>query len=106
MLLKAQTHFNTLRNVWVITPHGATQHMLMRPHPPPNETPTPPPNLRPHHNLRFRIPASSSSGLTILMLLQGPQVIPPTLPSPPLMTPCTHLILSAAYHPYTRGVPS
>ncbi|MBW0481791.1 hypothetical protein O181_021506 [Austropuccinia psidii MF-1] len=25
MSLKAQTHFNTIRNVWVITPHGATQ---------------------------------------------------------------------------------
>ncbi|MBW0488429.1 hypothetical protein O181_028144 [Austropuccinia psidii MF-1] len=25
MSLKAQTHFNTIRNVWVITPHGATK---------------------------------------------------------------------------------
>ncbi|MBW0484555.1 hypothetical protein O181_024270 [Austropuccinia psidii MF-1] len=25
MSLKAQTHFNTISNVWVITPHGATQ---------------------------------------------------------------------------------
>ncbi|MBW0571055.1 hypothetical protein O181_110770 [Austropuccinia psidii MF-1] len=32
--------------------------------------------------------------------------MPPTLPSPPLMSPCTHLILSAAYNPYACGVPS
>ncbi|MBW0567686.1 hypothetical protein O181_107401 [Austropuccinia psidii MF-1] len=40
------------------------------------------------------------------MLLQGPQVIHPTPPSPPLTTPCTRLILSTTYHPYTCGVPS
>ncbi|MBW0555521.1 hypothetical protein O181_095236 [Austropuccinia psidii MF-1] len=27
MSLKAQTHFNNICNVWVLTPHGATQHL-------------------------------------------------------------------------------
>ncbi|MBW0550629.1 hypothetical protein O181_090344 [Austropuccinia psidii MF-1] len=43
MSLKAQTHFNTICNVWVITPDGTTQHILMRPNPPPDEPPTLPP---------------------------------------------------------------
>ncbi|MBW0521004.1 hypothetical protein O181_060719 [Austropuccinia psidii MF-1] len=55
---------------------------------------------RPHHSLRFCTPASSSPRLTILTLLRGPQFAPPTSPSPPLTPPCTHLILSATYHPY------
>ncbi|MBW0525202.1 hypothetical protein O181_064917 [Austropuccinia psidii MF-1] len=63
--------------------------MLMHPHPPPDETLALLPHLRPHHSLRFRTPASSSPWLKILMLLRGPQVMPPTLPSPPLMPPCT-----------------
>ncbi|MBW0551904.1 hypothetical protein O181_091619 [Austropuccinia psidii MF-1] len=29
MTLKAQTHFQTICNVWVITPHGATQKFCM-----------------------------------------------------------------------------
>ncbi|MBW0508986.1 hypothetical protein O181_048701 [Austropuccinia psidii MF-1] len=86
MSLKAQTHFNTIHNVWVITPHGATQHA---------------PHLHPHHSLCFRTPASSSPWLTILKLLQGPQVRPPTPPSPPL-----RLVAPAAYHPYACGVHS
>ncbi|MBW0498032.1 hypothetical protein O181_037747 [Austropuccinia psidii MF-1] len=48
----------------------------------------------PHNSLRFHTPASSSPQLTIVTLLRGPQVMPPTLPSP------------AAYHPYACGVPS
>ncbi|MBW0497213.1 hypothetical protein O181_036928 [Austropuccinia psidii MF-1] len=106
MSLKAQTHFNTIRNVWVITPHGATQHMLTLPHPPPDETPTLPPHRRPHHSLCFPTPASYSPWLTIFTLLQGPQVMPLMPPSPPLTPPCTPIILSAAYHPYACGVPS
>ncbi|MBW0496374.1 hypothetical protein O181_036089 [Austropuccinia psidii MF-1] len=80
--------------------------MLTRPPPPPDETPTLPPHLGPHHSLRSFTPASSSPQLTILTLLQGHKVMPPTPPSPPLMPPCTRLILSTTYHPYTRGVPS
>ncbi|MBW0557050.1 hypothetical protein O181_096765 [Austropuccinia psidii MF-1] len=79
--------------------------MLTRPHPPPDETLTLPPHLRPHHSLCFRTPASSSPQLTFLTLLQGPQVMPPTLPSPSLKPPRTCLILSDAYHPYARGHP-
>ncbi|MBW0586344.1 hypothetical protein O181_126059 [Austropuccinia psidii MF-1] len=111
MSLKAQTHCHTIHNVWVITPHGATQQFGMArlpphclhayaPAPPPDETPALPPHIRPHHSLPFRTPASYSSWLTILMLLRGPQVMPPTLPSPPLTPPCTRLTLSTAYHPY------
>ncbi|MBW0540778.1 hypothetical protein O181_080493 [Austropuccinia psidii MF-1] len=33
----------------------------------------------PHHSLHFCTPASSSPWLTILTLLPGPQVMPPTL---------------------------
>ncbi|MBW0510856.1 hypothetical protein O181_050571 [Austropuccinia psidii MF-1] len=76
------------------------------PTPPPDEIRTLPPHLRPHHSLRFHTPASSYPWLTILTLLRGPQVMPPTPPSPPLTPPCTRLILSAAYHPYIGGVPS
>ncbi|MBW0572615.1 hypothetical protein O181_112330 [Austropuccinia psidii MF-1] len=64
------------------------------------------PHLRLHHSLCFHTPTSSSPWLTILTLLRGPQVMPPTPPSPPFTPPCTLLILSAAYHPYTRGLPS
>ncbi|MBW0584488.1 hypothetical protein O181_124203 [Austropuccinia psidii MF-1] len=73
----------------------------MCPHPPPDETPTLPPHLRPHHSLRFRTPASSSPWLKILMLLRGPQVIPPMPPSHPLglLSPTQHAS-NAAYHPY------
>ncbi|MBW0539377.1 hypothetical protein O181_079092 [Austropuccinia psidii MF-1] len=141
MSLKAQTHFNTIHNVCVITPHGATQqfgmlifvhektsaslpghltclpcllsHLNWLPHPHlilsnawHAYTLAPPSHFRPHHSLWFLTPSSSSPWLTILTLLQGPQVMPPTPPSPPLTPPCTHLILSAAYHPYIGGVPS
>ncbi|MBW0573023.1 hypothetical protein O181_112738 [Austropuccinia psidii MF-1] len=75
--------------------------MRMRLHPPPDETPTLPSHLFPHHSLCFHTPASSSPWLTILSLLQGPPVMPPTPPSPPL-----HLLAPAAYHPYACGVPS
>ncbi|MBW0500360.1 hypothetical protein O181_040075 [Austropuccinia psidii MF-1] len=44
---------------------------------------------RPHHSLRFCTPASSSPCLTTLMLLRGPQAMPPTPPSPTLTTPRT-----------------
>ncbi|MBW0582308.1 hypothetical protein O181_122023 [Austropuccinia psidii MF-1] len=56
----------------------------------------------PHHSLRFLTPASSSPWLTILMLLRGPQVMPPTPPSHPLglLAPTQHAS-NAAYHPYT-----
>ncbi|MBW0555891.1 hypothetical protein O181_095606 [Austropuccinia psidii MF-1] len=75
--------------------------MLTHLHPPPDETPT----LSPI-SLCFCTPASSSPQLTILMLLQGPHVMPPTPPSPTFMPPLTCLILSATYHPYTCGVPT
>ncbi|MBW0519404.1 hypothetical protein O181_059119 [Austropuccinia psidii MF-1] len=71
--------------------------MLTRPHPPPDETPRLPPHLCPHHYLCFRTPASYSPWLTILTALRGPQCHS----HPPL-----RLLAPAAYHPYTRGVPS
>ncbi|MBW0580191.1 hypothetical protein O181_119906 [Austropuccinia psidii MF-1] len=54
--------------------------MLTRPHRPPNETPTLPAHLHPHHSIRFHTPA-----LTIFML-----------------TWCT----PDSTYPYARGVPS
>ncbi|MBW0533178.1 hypothetical protein O181_072893 [Austropuccinia psidii MF-1] len=45
MSLKAQNHFSIICNFRVITPHGATQHMLTRLHPPPDETLALPPSL-------------------------------------------------------------
>ncbi|MBW0492967.1 hypothetical protein O181_032682 [Austropuccinia psidii MF-1] len=77
--------------------------MLTRPHPPPDETPTLP-HLCPHHSLRFHTPASSSPWLKILTLLQGPQVMPPTRPSPPLrlLAPTQHAY-NAAYYPYAHS---
>ncbi|MBW0579383.1 hypothetical protein O181_119098 [Austropuccinia psidii MF-1] len=60
----------------------------------------------PHHSLCFHTPASSSSWLTILTLLKGPQAMPPMPSLPPLTPPCTCLIVSAPYHPYACGVPS
>ncbi|MBW0462019.1 hypothetical protein O181_001734 [Austropuccinia psidii MF-1] len=70
--------------------------MLMRPHHPPDETPTLPPHLRPHHSLRFHTPA-----LTILMLVYCPPDMPPTLlmilmlvESPPNMPPTALMILT------------
>ncbi|MBW0513027.1 hypothetical protein O181_052742 [Austropuccinia psidii MF-1] len=80
--------------------------MLTCLHPTPDETPTLPPHLRPHHSLHFCTPTLSLPWLTILTLLRGPQVTPPMPPSPPLMPPHTGLILSATYHPYTHGGPS
>ncbi|MBW0491098.1 hypothetical protein O181_030813 [Austropuccinia psidii MF-1] len=67
---------------------------------PQDETIMPPPNLCPHHSLRFHTLASSSPPLTILTLLRCPQDIPLMPPSTLLMPPPTCLILSAAYHPY------
>ncbi|MBW0571056.1 hypothetical protein O181_110771 [Austropuccinia psidii MF-1] len=109
MSLKAQTHFNTIHNVWVITPHGATQqfgmlifvHHAYVPAPPPDETPTLPPNLRPHHSLPFHTPASSSPWLTILTLLRALKLCFQCRPDPPLC-----LLAPAAYDPYACGVPS
>ncbi|MBW0470905.1 hypothetical protein O181_010620 [Austropuccinia psidii MF-1] len=96
MSLKAQNHFHTICNVWVITPHGATQQSGMlilfhayAPAPAPDETPTLPPHLRPNNSLGFCTPASSSPWITIFTLLRGPQVMPPTPPSPPLPSLCS-----------------
>ncbi|MBW0516669.1 hypothetical protein O181_056384 [Austropuccinia psidii MF-1] len=71
--------------------------MLTRLHPPPDETPTLPPHIRPHHSLCFCTPTSSSPWLKILTLLRGPQVMPPKGPSPAQHTS------DAAYHPYRRS---
>ncbi|MBW0545125.1 hypothetical protein O181_084840 [Austropuccinia psidii MF-1] len=74
-------------NLWRLT-SCRTAHAYA-PTPPPDETPTLPHYLHPHHSLCFRTPASSSPWLTILTLLRGPQVMPPTPPSPPLTLPRT-----------------
>ncbi|MBW0494441.1 hypothetical protein O181_034156 [Austropuccinia psidii MF-1] len=92
MSLKAQTHFNTICKVWVITPHGERKQfgMLIFVH---EKTSSPPPdhltplpcllscmNWLPHHHLIHSDPleclsaltppyASSDPPLTILMLV-------------------------------------
>ncbi|MBW0505797.1 hypothetical protein O181_045512 [Austropuccinia psidii MF-1] len=65
MSLKAQTHFYTICNVWVITPHGATQQfgMLILVHektsaPPPGHL-TPLPCLLSHMKLQHCPPISA-----------------------------------------------
>ncbi|MBW0578044.1 hypothetical protein O181_117759 [Austropuccinia psidii MF-1] len=104
MSLKALTHFNTIRNVWVITPHDATQQFGMRrlpphrlhsyaPTPPPDETLTLPPHLRPHHSLHFHTPAAY-------------HLYAPAVPSPLLTLLHPRLIFSSAYNPYTPVGPS
>ncbi|MBW0551890.1 hypothetical protein O181_091605 [Austropuccinia psidii MF-1] len=79
----------------------------MRPHHPPDESPTRPPHLRPHHFLRFHTPT-----LTIFTLVYCPPDMPPTLPShwldpyapapPPHLCPhhSLHFRTPAAYHSY------
>ncbi|MBW0487168.1 hypothetical protein O181_026883 [Austropuccinia psidii MF-1] len=71
--------------------------MPTRLHPTPDETLTPPPHICPHRSLHFRDPASSSPLPTILMLLRGPQVMPPTPPSP------AQNASNATYHPYASS---
>ncbi|MBW0529489.1 hypothetical protein O181_069204 [Austropuccinia psidii MF-1] len=80
--------------------------MLMRLHPRPDETLTLSPHLCPHHSLHFRTPTSSSPQLTMLTLLQGPQVIPLTPPSPALTPPCTRRSWSAFPTCLRRRLPS
>ncbi|MBW0568459.1 hypothetical protein O181_108174 [Austropuccinia psidii MF-1] len=60
------------------------------------------PHLLPHHSFRLCTPASSSLMIKILMLLWGPQHMPPTPPSTLLMPPPTCLILSTPYHAYSN----
>ncbi|MBW0479842.1 hypothetical protein O181_019557 [Austropuccinia psidii MF-1] len=81
MLLKAQTHFNTICNVWVISPHCLAHPHLIRPNASHAYAPAPPsrsdsdtaPHLLPHHSLRFHTPT-----LTIYMLTWFPPDMPPT----------------------------
>ncbi|MBW0527584.1 hypothetical protein O181_067299 [Austropuccinia psidii MF-1] len=90
--VKAQTHFHTICNVWVITPHGATQKfgMLILVH---EKTSAPPPgHLTPLPCLLSRLsgfcfPAKSSPMLSMFMRLQPPPDETPTLPSPLLTLP-------------------
>ncbi|MBW0566579.1 hypothetical protein O181_106294 [Austropuccinia psidii MF-1] len=91
--------------------------MLTSPHRPPDENPTLPPHLRPHHSLRFNTPAH-----TIFMLMWcTPNMLPTSLiltlaqvPSqyaPETNYPYACVVPSrhppdTAYHPYARGVHS
>ncbi|MBW0579185.1 hypothetical protein O181_118900, partial [Austropuccinia psidii MF-1] len=75
--------------------------MLMRPHHPPDETPTLPSHLRPHHLLRFHTPT-----LTIFTLVYCPPNMPPTpltiltlVVSPPNMPPTPLMILTLVESP-------
>ncbi|MBW0564033.1 hypothetical protein O181_103748 [Austropuccinia psidii MF-1] len=82
MSLKAQTHFNTIRNIWVISPHlllppqclaclrVRTALQMRLQHCPPSPSSHP----RPYHPYACVVPSQHAS--------------------------------DTAYHPYTRGVPS
>ncbi|MBW0467980.1 hypothetical protein O181_007695 [Austropuccinia psidii MF-1] len=84
MSLKAQTHFNTICNVWVITPHGATKKFGM---------------------LTFVDEMTSAPLPACLCARTAPQMrlrhCPPS-PTSPLLT----LSHPRPYHLYTCGVPS
>ncbi|MBW0465762.1 hypothetical protein O181_005477 [Austropuccinia psidii MF-1] len=117
MSLKAQTHFHTTCNVWVITPHCATQQFSMlilvhektsahclhsyAPTPPPDETLILAPHLRPHHSLRFRTPPHLLLGLQSLCCCGALKLCLQRHPQPPfrLLAPAQHAS-DAAYHSY------
>ncbi|MBW0578702.1 hypothetical protein O181_118417, partial [Austropuccinia psidii MF-1] len=80
---------NWLLNPCLMIP---TLSMLMLPRRSPDETPTLPPHLRPHHSLCFHTP-----GLTISMLVECPHPYAHVVPS--------RHASDTACHPYTRGVP-
>ncbi|MBW0577653.1 hypothetical protein O181_117368 [Austropuccinia psidii MF-1] len=80
--------------------------MLTCPHPPPDETPTLPPYLCPHHSLCFHTPASTSPCLTILTLLRALKLME-CLPDMAYhlharIVPTQHAS-NTAYHPYDRS---
>ncbi|MBW0574054.1 hypothetical protein O181_113769 [Austropuccinia psidii MF-1] len=83
MLLKAQTHFNTIGNAWVISPHWLGHPHLIHPNALHAYAPALPsrsdsdtaPHLRPHHSLCFHTPT-----LSIFMLTW----CPPDMPWTPL----------------------
>ncbi|MBW0496421.1 hypothetical protein O181_036136 [Austropuccinia psidii MF-1] len=98
MSLKGRTHFNTISNVWVITPHGATQNFGMR-------------RLTPHCPFiiitRPHPPYTSSHPLlTILMLVKCLHDIPPTLITILTLAVPSQQASNTAYHTYTHSVPS
>ncbi|MBW0542554.1 hypothetical protein O181_082269 [Austropuccinia psidii MF-1] len=129
MSLKAQTHFHTIRNVWVITPHGATQPFGMlilhayAPTPPPDETPTLPPistlttpyaSAPPPHLLRG---LQSLRCCGALKLCHRRRPHPPYASLHPPNMPLTLLIIltlavpsqhafNTTYHPYAHIVPA
>ncbi|MBW0587678.1 hypothetical protein O181_127393 [Austropuccinia psidii MF-1] len=67
MSLKAQTHFNTIRNVWVISPHWLVHPHLILPNAshayaaalPSRSDSNTTPHLHPHHSLHFHPPLPS-----------------------------------------------
>ncbi|MBW0570836.1 hypothetical protein O181_110551, partial [Austropuccinia psidii MF-1] len=69
-----QHYLQHLGNFTALASTSPTLSMLMRLHRPPDETPTLPPHLHPHHSLRFHTPS-----LTILTLAECP---PDMLPTP------------------------
>ncbi|MBW0564260.1 hypothetical protein O181_103975 [Austropuccinia psidii MF-1] len=85
MSLKAQTHFNTICNVGVITPHGATQQFGMLKFVDEMTSPPPPGHLSPLPCLLSRFnwlphPRVILPTLSMLMFLHCPPDDVPTLP--------------------------
>ncbi|MBW0498854.1 hypothetical protein O181_038569 [Austropuccinia psidii MF-1] len=105
MSLKAQTHFNTICNVWVISPHWL---------PPPRRLAC----LRARTSLQMRLQHWPPSPSSPLLTLSHPChyhpyacAVPSRHASNTAYHPYTHGVPSqhapnTAYHPYARGVPS
>ncbi|MBW0529304.1 hypothetical protein O181_069019 [Austropuccinia psidii MF-1] len=110
MSLKAQTHFNTICNVWVISPHWLAHPHLIRPNSSHAYVPAPPSRCD-----SDTAPPSPSSPL---LTLSHPcpshlyaHVVPSQHASDTASHPYACVVPSrhapdTAYHPYARGVPS
>ncbi|MBW0524051.1 hypothetical protein O181_063766 [Austropuccinia psidii MF-1] len=78
MSLKAQTHFNTIHIVQVISPHWLPHPRLILPNASHAYAPALPPHLRPHtpaltiFRLKWCPPNMPPTPLTILMLVKSP----------------------------------
>ncbi|MBW0486442.1 hypothetical protein O181_026157 [Austropuccinia psidii MF-1] len=93
MSLKEKTHINTIFNIWVITPHGASQKfgILMLIH---EMTSAPLADCLPLYHAY----SNAGTGLRTTALV--------SLLSPILTSPHPCLIISATYHAYAPPLPS
>ncbi|MBW0520609.1 hypothetical protein O181_060324 [Austropuccinia psidii MF-1] len=105
MLLKDQTHFNTICKVREITPHGARQQFGMRRLLPHRLIIEPLYHSYSHTCIGFRIPAQYSLTLSMLTCPHRPPNVTPTLPpistltTPYAITPPPLNMLMLPRHP-------